>query len=169
MAKSWRITLILSLCLLAVWWFTLHAYAEAVRRSHSGLSVVRLAKPSPRGSIATATQGKSNLFTGVWGGKHIRLEVTDTGATVEYDCAHATISQKITTDRSGHFVVNGVYVPEHGGPVRTNEEAANIPVTFSGQVKGKSMILTMRRRDTRKLIGNFALRHGQEGELVKCR
>jgi hypothetical protein len=31
------------------------------------------------------------------------------------------------------------------------------------------MSLTMRRRDTRKLIGNFALRHGQEGELVKCR
>ena len=169
MARGWRITFLLSLCSLTLGWFTLHAYAEPVQRSHSGRSIVRLAKPSAPGSIATATQRKSNPFGGVWGGKDIRFEVTDAGATVEYDCAHATISQKISPDRSGHFVVNGVYVPEHGGPVRTNEEAANIPVTFSGQVKGKSMILTMRRRDTRKLIGNFALRHGQEGELVKCR
>jgi hypothetical protein len=165
MAKGWRIILVLSMCSLTLGWFSLLAYAGFVQRSHSAGSVVRL----DRHSIATATQGKSNLFSGVWGGEHIRLEATDAGATVEYDCAHANISQKIMPDRSGHFVVNGVYAPEHGGPVRTNDQAVNIPVSFSGQVRGKSMSLTMRRRDTRKLMGRFALRHGQQGELVKCR
>ena len=169
MAKSWRITLILAMGSLALGWFTLRAYAEPGQRSHSRGSVVRLAKPSPRRSIETTSQGNSNLIRGVWGGEHIRLEVTDAGAIVEYDCAHATIFQKIMPDRSGHFVVNGVYVPEHGGPVRTNEQPINVRVSFTGQVRSQSMSLTMRRRDTRKLMGHFALRYGQEGELIKCR
>lgn len=106
---------------------------------------------------------------GIWGGEHVQMQVTPSGATIEFDCAHGTISQKIIPDRSGRFVVNGVYVPEHGGPVRTNEQPVNVPVTFTGQVRGQSMSLTMKRRDTRKRMGVFALSYGQEGELVKCR
>ena len=33
------------------------------------------------------------LATGVWGGQHIRAEVTDRGADIEFDCAHGAIDQ----------------------------------------------------------------------------
>jgi hypothetical protein len=168
MAKGWKITLILSMCSLTVGWFTLRAYAEPVQRSHSGRSVVKLAKPLPPSSIETATQRNSNLITGVWGGEHIRLDVTEAGATVEYDCAHATISRKIALDRNGRFVVMGSYFAEHGGPVREGEPTGE-PVQFTGKVSGRKLQLSVKRRDSRKLIGVFTLFFGQESLLVKCR
>lgn len=113
--------------------------------------------------------GKTQLAVGLWGGEHIRLEVNTQGATVEYDCAHGTISQRIVADRRGRFVVDGTHVEEHGGPVRANEQVSGYPVRFTGQVRGKRMTLTVRRRDTKKLIGTFTLLDGQEGALVKCR
>src|SRR3979411_2412047 len=48
------------------------------------------------------------LPVGLWGGEHISMEVTGQGATVEYDCAHATIGQRIALDRRGRFDVPGV-------------------------------------------------------------
>jgi len=38
------------------------------------------------------------LARGVWGGQHIRAEVTDSGADIEFDCAHGTIDQPIVLD-----------------------------------------------------------------------
>jgi hypothetical protein len=108
-------------------------------------------------------------ITGIWGGNHVHLEVTQNGATIEFDCARGTISQKIITNRSGRFVADGTYAPERGGPVRQNAQANDVPVSFIGQIKGQSMTLTVRRRDTKELIGVFALRSGQEGKLVKCK
>jgi hypothetical protein len=108
-------------------------------------------------------------ITGIWGGNHAHLELTQTGGTIEFDCARGTISQKIITNRSGRFVANGTYAPERGGPVRQNAPANDVPVSFIGQIKGQSMTLTIRRRDTKELIGVFALRAGQEGKLVKCK
>ena len=109
------------------------------------------------------------LAVGAWGGKHIRLDVNPQGATVEFDCAQGTISQRIVVDRRGRFVADGAYIEEHGGPVRMNEPANSAPVRFTGQIRGKRMTLTVRRSDRRKLIGTFTLRYGQEGDLVKCR
>jgi len=111
----------------------------------------------------------SGLAAGIWGGDHIRLDVTPQGATVEFDCAHGTISQGILVDRRGRFVVDGTYAEEHGGPVRADERVGSNPVRFTGRLKGKRMTLTVRRRDTKQLVGSFALLYGQEGALVKCR
>lgn len=169
MANGWRITLILSMCSLTLGWFAHPEYAEPVQRSHSGGSVLRPAEPSHRRSIESATQGNSNLITGVWGGEHIRLEVTEAGATVEYDCAHANISQKIAVDRRGRFVVTGSYVAEHGGPVRESDPSRGEAVQFAGKISGKKPQLSVRRRDSRKLIGVFTLFLGHEGSPTKCR
>lgn len=133
----------------------------------------RLAKGGERAGYEVFSQDirpvGRGLAPGVWGGEHIRLDVTPPGATVEFDCAQGTISQRIVVDRRGRFVIDGAYVAEHGGPVRMNEQASSLPVRFSGRISGKRMTLTVRRRDTKKLIGTFTLRHGQEGALVKCR
>jgi hypothetical protein len=114
-------------------------------------------------------QGEGHLALGFWGGEHISLEVTADGAKAEYDCAHGTISQRVTLDRRGRFTVPGSYVAEHGGPVREGEQADSIPVQFTGRVSDKRIYLTVKRRGSGQLIGNFTLVFGQEASLVKCR
>jgi len=111
----------------------------------------------------------SRLRVGLWGGEHIRMDVTETGATIEYDCAHGTIEQRITLDRRGWFNVSGKQAAEHGGPVRQNEELAGDPVRFSGQVNGKTMKLTVRNTVTKELVGIFTLVYGADPKLRKCR
>ncbi|MGI8838274.1 MAG: hypothetical protein ACR2H4_16795 [Pyrinomonadaceae bacterium] len=109
------------------------------------------------------------LPTGSWGGKHISMEVGTEQTTVEFDCAHETVSSKILLDSRGRFVVNGTHVEEHAGPTRQGDDTQGFPVQLKGSVKGKNMKLTVTRTDTRELIGTFRLTHGQESELVKCR
>ena len=61
-----------------------------------------------------------DLF-GTWGGDHIRLEVSGTGATLEYDCAVGTIEGSILP-RDGRFSASGThtfswqYVKGYSGP-----------------------------------------------------
>ena len=106
---------------------------------------------------------------GTWGGDHIRLEVTDRGAEVEYDCAHGTIDQQIFRDAQGRFDVHGTHVIEHGGPVRRGETADTHPARFSGTVEGNKMTLTVTETDTNTDIGTFTLGYGERGRIMKCR
>ena len=109
------------------------------------------------------------LPVGLWGGEHISMQVTEQRTTVEYDCAHGTIDQRITLDRLGRFDVPGMQVPEHGGPVRRDEQPSGYPVRFAGQVNGKTMKLSVKNSDTKALIGDFTLVYGSEPKLRKCR
>lgn len=109
------------------------------------------------------------LPVGLWGGEHISMQVTEQRTTVEYDCAHGTIDQRITLDRLGRFDVPGMQIPEHGGPVRRDEQPSGYPVRFAGQVNGKTMKLSVKNSDTKALIGDFTLVFGSEPKLRKCR
>jgi hypothetical protein len=109
------------------------------------------------------------LAAGVWGGEHIRFEVTEHGANVEYDCAHGTVEGRIVVDSRGRFNVAGTHVEEHGGPVRADESEEGYPVRLSGRVGGSLMKLTVTRAGTRKVIGVFTLARDREAGLVKCR
>lgn len=110
-----------------------------------------------------------DLQTGSWGGKHISLEITDNGGTLEFDCAHATIEGKLKPNQQGHFNGMGTYVEEHGGPVRQSEKQTSYKVLYTGQIKGETMKLTIKRSDTKKVIGVFNLKRGAEAFIVKCR
>ena len=118
----------------------------------------------------SASEGRAkSLPVGQWGGEHISLDVTGRGATVEYDCAHATIARRITIDRHGGFDVSGKQSSEHGGPVRQGQEASGYPVRFKGQVNDKTMTLNVTNSLTKELIGTFTLVHGAEPRLMKCK
>jgi hypothetical protein len=112
---------------------------------------------------------KKGLPVGPWGGEHISVQVTERGATIEYDCAHATINQRITLDRRGRFDVSGMQVQEHGGPVRQNEQSTGYPARFAGQVNGKTMKLSVRNSATKELVGTFTLVYGSDPKIRKCR
>jgi hypothetical protein len=125
----------------------------------------RSMKGQPRG-----TNGKmESAQTGIWGGEHIRLEVTTQGGQVEYDCGHGTIDQKIVSDSQGRFEVLGTHIREHGGPVRKDETADSHLAQFKGQIKGNTMTLTVTESDTKEVVGTFTLVHNQTPHLMKCR
>jgi hypothetical protein len=134
--------------------------------------------PKPAARRPTTTQGGSKrvrrrapdtLLPGVWGGEHIRFEVTEAGANVEYDCAHGTVEGKIVVDSRGRFNVYGLHYEERGGPVRPGGEAAGYRVRLSGRVGGSLLKLTVTRAGTRRVVGTFDLARDREPVLVKCR
>jgi hypothetical protein len=127
---------------------------------------------------ATMTQGRKKvvrrrapdtLTPGVWGGEHIRFEVTEAGAKIEYDCAHGTVEGRIVVDSQGRFSVYGIHYEERGGPSRPGDEASGYRVRLSGRVGGSLMRLTVTRAGTRKVVGTFNLTRDAEANLVKCR
>ena len=115
------------------------------------------------------TEKSDRLAAGVWGGEHIRLEATDGGAAVEYDCANGTIDQPVRLDGGGNFDVRGRYTPEHAGPVLRDETANSRPARYAGRVKGDVLTLTVTLTDTKETVGTFTLTRGSEGRLMKCR
>lgn len=119
-------------------------------------------------SILAISATCDELPSGSWGGKHISLEITQTGGTLEFDCAHGEFAGKAKLDRQGRFSVEGIYVEEHGGP-RRETQSTSIAVIYAGQINGKKMKLTINRKDNKKSLGSFTLRHGEEAFIVKCR
>ena len=109
------------------------------------------------------------LATGIWGGEHIRVEVTDSGADIEFDCAHGSIDQPIVLDSTGTFDVKGKYTPQHGGPIRSDEANNDRVVRYVGMVKDQELTLTISSDNPKETIGTFTLTHGNEGKVMKCR
>ena len=121
------------------------------------------------GTRARRGRAVDALTPGVWGGEHIRFEVTGRGARIEYDCAHGTIEGRIVVDGRGRFSVEGTHYEEHGGPVRAGEDEVSYPVRLSGVVGGSLMKLTVTRAGTRRVVGTFSLARDREANLDKCR
>ena len=108
------------------------------------------------------------VATGMWGGEHIALQVKENNASIEFDCARSTIDQQLLTDAGGHFDATGVYIREHGGPVRQGEEPDTHPVHYVGRIDGKRMTMTVTLTDSNRTIGTFELELGREPMVTKC-
>lgn len=119
-------------------------------------------------SCGDVTTRPSRLPTGVWGGNHISLSVTETSTHVELDCAHGDIPAVLTVDRQGQFQVAGTFTREHGGPIRQGEIPDSHPAIYSGQVASTTMTLTIRLSDANETIGEFTLVSGSGGRVFKC-
>jgi hypothetical protein len=129
-----------------------------------------LAVLQPFAAGYTQKRGAGDALTpGVWGGKHIRFEVTERGANIEYDCARGTIEGPVVVNGRGRFNVEGMHYEERGGPARAGEESAGYRVRLSGTVGGSLLKLTVTRAGTRRVVGTFTLARDREPELVKCR
>jgi hypothetical protein len=109
------------------------------------------------------------LAEGAWGGQHLTITVGESSATIEFDCAHGQIDGPLVTDRRGRFDLKGTYSPEHGGPVRANEQSAGQPVRYTGWTDGTKMTLTVTLAGRKETIGTFNLARGAEGRIFKCR
>jgi hypothetical protein len=133
-------------------------------------------KQSDNANRSSVTQVKSQtsndkgaaIPAGVWGGVHIRMEVTDQGANIEYDCAHGKILGPLKLDVEGRFQAKGSHVLERPGPARQGVDPEERPATYAGSVNGKEMTLNVTLTATSEVIGAFKLTEGSEGVIRKC-
>jgi hypothetical protein len=119
-------------------------------------------------SIRAATDG-STLANGTWGGDHLILEVSEKGAEAEFDCARGQVAQPIMLDKHGDFDVAGTFTPEHGGPVRRDENTPAAPARYSGHVDGDTLSLTVTLAKEKEEVGTYTLTRGAHPMLRKCR
>src|SRR5262245_20679828 len=80
------------------------------------------------------TDSEGARLSGDWGGPHLAIRFTPSGADLEYDCASGSITQPVELDHAGRFSVLGVHVPGHGGPIRVGEVPPQYPARYDGQV-----------------------------------
>ena len=120
---------------------------------------------SPTNQSSTSTK---NAVHGSWGGADIALEVTNEGIDINFDCAHGHIDESIVPDSEGNFSVKGTYVREHGGPMRSDENANSLHAVYKGKVTGDKMTLTLTFPDGTEDVGPFTLERGKEPRIHKC-
>jgi hypothetical protein len=116
----------------------------------------------------TGPSAPTELPPGQWGGEHISLTVSPTGASLEFDCAHGTVDEAPRLDPQGQINLRGMYVREHGGPIREGEPEDSHPALYFGQLQGPSVLLSIRLTDVGMQIGPYVAQLGQQPRLVKC-
>ena len=119
------------------------------------------------GCTSTSTSPSVDL-TGAWGGDHIAMTVTDSATHVEFDCAHGDIAGRVLVDARNQLSVAGVFIREHGGPIRVGELPDSHPARYAGSVLGNSMTLTVELTDGNETIGPFTLTRGGPARVFKC-
>jgi hypothetical protein len=142
--------------------------AAACARSSSSPAETSALQDVTRGDSSGKVPGPATDRSNIWGGEHLELVRTDSGATLQYDCAHGTMSAPPTPDASGRFVVTGTHVLEHGGPVRADEVEDRRAATYTGRVAGGSMTLSVQVSGVSATLGPFTLRRGDAGRLYRC-
>ena len=137
------------------------------KNSASTPSPVRNNQSKPGPSPVTPSANPRALATGLWGGMHIALEVTDSGAEINYDCAHGSITERIVPDQEGKFIVKGVHVRERPGPIREGEDNSQ-PAKYVGSIEEDTMTLTVTLAGTGEAVDTFTLTRGKAGRVRKC-
>ena len=126
---------------------------------------MKATRPAQSG-LAAPTKAVPN---GVWGGEQIRMEVSDSGAEIEFGCARGTISQRLELDDQGRFKVQGIYIAEMPAPVAVDggSTASGGKATYAGTLSGSSLQLEVfiEGQDTPR---TFDLVQGDQGHLAKC-
>ena len=117
---------------------------------------------------ATPTPQGSKVATGVWSGPNILLDVNESGARVEFVCAHGTLSEPLIL-KDGRFTVPGTFVRERGGPTREGQSERGIPVTYRGELDGERLTLRFSLADDGSDVETFSLTPGTHGRLMKCK
>jgi hypothetical protein len=120
------------------------------------------------GETGMMNRESEHLAAGDWGGKHVRMEVSDGGALLEFDCAKGSIEGPVTLDAEGRFAASGKLAREGFGPRDEDAAPKGVPARYTGEVKGESMTLNVTLAETREEVGTYTLTRGGRGRLWKC-
>ena len=119
-------------------------------------------------TLSSSTPMSQRKISGLWGGQGISMEATDSGATLDFDCASGTITEPILPDSAGKFSVKGRFARQRPGPTREDENNDGQPASYSGVVNGENLTLTITLAKNSEKVGDFTLVHGKTGRIRRC-
>ena len=120
-------------------------------------------------SAVSKPKKMQHVASGAWGAPHIRINVAQRSATIDYDCANGTIDGPLTFDSKGRFSWRGTHRREGPGPIRVGSESDGRPAIYTGSIKGDTMTLTVKLTDTNEVVDTFTLKRGGAGRVFKCK
>jgi hypothetical protein len=115
-------------------------------------------------ACSTATSARITEVIGTWGGDNAGLIVTDTDVHVHIGCTLGDAVGPIHPDADGRFEASGTYNVD-AFPVN---RGITHPATFSGQIIGQTMSLTVSLTDTARVLGPVTLIYGKEPQMGPC-
>jgi hypothetical protein len=115
-------------------------------------------------ACSTATSTPITEVVGTWGGDNAGLIVSATDVHVHIGCTLGDALGPIRPDADGRFASTGTYnvdaFPVDRGIVH--------PATFTGQIVGLTMTLTVSLTDTARVLGPVTLIYGKEPKMGPC-
>lgn len=107
-------------------------------------------------------------LNGSWGGQGISMEVTDNGASLDFDCATGRITEAIVPDSGGKFTAKGLFARQRAGPTRAGDDNDGKPATYTGVITGNNLTLTITLTQNDEKVGTFTLGHGKQARIRRC-
>ena len=95
------------------------------------------------------------------------MDVTTTGAVLEFDCAHGEITESLP-GKDAKFRLKGTFTPERGGPTR-GDGPRPADALYSGEISGDTMTLHIVLAGSDRETAQFVLTKGSFGVVRKCR
>lgn len=132
------------------------------------LLAVALIHASDSRRQGSSDRKRAPVSVGKWGGTHVEMEITEQGASLDFDCATGIITEPLLIDAAGKFQARGTFYPQHGGPIRKDEVTRGRAVVYSGTIQGDSMELEFTIGENDETPQKFTLVRGKNGNLRRC-
>ena len=137
-------------------------------RKTNAAAALRAKKKKGKIKPAMNQTNKTPVAAGAWGANGIALDVNETGATIEYDCATGAITEKLTIDGDGNFSAAGTHTRLAPGPIRVGHEPQAQSAHYTGKISGETMTLKIVLDEGGALVGEYALEKGKTPRLHRC-
>lgn len=108
------------------------------------------------------------LPAGAWSGPHMGMAVTDTGASITFDCAAGRVNGPLTLGADGRFDWSGTFAPGHGGPVPVGTTEPSYAARYTGRATRIGLTVTLSLVDTAFTPQTYTLVRGGNADVLKC-
>ena len=115
-------------------------------------------------ACSAATPTPITDVVGTWGGDNAGLIVNGTDVHVHIGCTLGDAIGPIVAGENGRFEVSGTYNVD-AYPVN---RGITHPASFSGEIVGQTMTLTVSLTDTARVLGPVTLVYGKEPTMGPC-
>ena len=115
-------------------------------------------------ACSAATSTPITDVVGTWGGDNAGMIVTGNDVHVHIGCTLGTAPGPIRPDTQGRFTASGTYNVD-AYPV---DRGITHPATFTGQITGRTMTLTVTLTDIARVLGPVTLAYGNEPKMGPC-
>lgn len=106
-------------------------------------------------------------LAGEWGGDRAQLTITAAGGRIDYDCGSGTIAGPVRLDAKNRFKASGRHEDYSAGPTQADAAPKTHATTYSGSLKGDTLVLTVKVSGEAK-PRTLTLLRGKRVKLIRC-